>query len=173
MDCLSFQHVWTDTGLRGGSAKIKMTTSANRGWQLIVPIALLATAAMHARAAETKQSSATKANFRFSFGLSKTKPGFVQVSPTTIYSQELGYGFLEPVTLDLSANRSDFCSTKPFLFTLDVPEGNYRIKVTLGAGNSESLTTIKAESRRLLLEKPQTALGQFVTQTFTANVRHK
>ena len=43
--------------------------------------------------------------------------------------------------------------------------------VTLGDLNGTLTTTVKAELRRLLLEKVQTASGQFATRTFTVNTR--
>ena len=86
--------------------------------------------------------------------------------------QERGYGFVEPVILDAKRG-ADFCSTKPFLFTVDVPEGNYRIRATLGAKSSESITTIKAEARRLMVERVRTRPGDFAIPTFTVNVRYK
>ena len=60
--------------------------------------------------------------------------------------------------------RGDFIySDKPFLFSVKVPEGNYRVTVTLGDAAGESLTTIKAELRRLMLEKVHTDSGKFKT----------
>ncbi len=52
-----------------------------------------------------------------------------------------------------------------------VPEGNYNVTVTLGDAQEETTTTIKAELRRLMLERVQTARGKFVARTFTVNVR--
>jgi lysophospholipase L1-like esterase len=52
-----------------------------------------------------------------------------------------------------------------------VPEGNYRVTVTLGDPTADAITTVKAESRRLMLERIRTAAGKFETRTFTVNVR--
>ena len=67
----------------------------------------------------------------------------------------------------LEANRD-----RPFFFSVDLPEGNYNVKVTLGDRDGESATTVKAESRRLMLERVQTPRGEFVTRTFTVNIRN-
>ena len=57
----------------------------------------------------------------------------------------------------------DFCTSgAPFRFVVDLPEGNYRVTVTLGDADGESLTTVRAESRRLMLEHVATARGEFV-----------
>jgi lysophospholipase L1-like esterase len=117
-------------------------------------------------------------NLRFDFGPGKVAAGYTQVLASTVYSQELGYGF-EPGAsiscLDRSgkdALRGDFCtSDKPFYFSVALPEGNYQVTVTLGDAQSETTTTIKAELRRLMIERVQTARGKFVTRTFTVNLR--
>ena len=59
----------------------------------------------------------------------------------------------------------------PARFVVDLPEGNYRVTVTLGDSGGESLTTVKAESRRLVLEHVATARGEFVVRSFTVNIR--
>ncbi len=57
------------------------------------------------------------------------------------------------------------------LFSVAVPEGNYRVTVRLGDARAHSRTTVKAESRRLMLRAITTAPGQFVTASFVVNVR--
>jgi len=115
---------------------------------------------------------------KFDFGPGKVAPGYTQVLANTIYSKELGFGFepgAEVACLDRGGKdslRSDLCtSNKPFYFSVALPEGNYDVVVTLGDAESETTTTIKAELRRLMLEKVETARGKFATRTFTVNVR--
>ena len=68
--------------------------------------------------------------------------------------------------------RSSVCaSEQPFFFSVALPEGNYTVTVTLGGGERESATTVKSESRRLMLENVPTRAGEFITRTFTANIR--
>ena len=59
---------------------------------------------------------------------------------------------------------------QPFYFSIPVPEGNYRVTVVLG-GSQASVTTVRAEARRLMLEKIPTAAGKTVTRQFDVNVR--
>ena len=56
-------------------------------------------------------------------------------------------------------------------FSLSVPEGNYKVTITLGRADGDSVTTVKAELRRLTLENVETKNGKFATRTFTVNVR--
>src|SRR3954469_17795380 len=91
----------------------------------------LATAA----AAAPAQSAAP---LKFDFG-GKAAPGYTSVSPTTSYTKDRGFGF-EPgervvrVGHDGGDPLRDGCCTgdRPFYFSVAVPEGNYRVTVTLG-----------------------------------------
>ena len=107
-------------------------------------------------------------------------PGYIKVLPETVYTDELGYGF-EPgaslTAVDRGGSdpvRGDFITTgnPPFYFSVKVPtEGNYRVTVVLGDSSDESTTTVKAEIRRLMLERIHTAPGKFETRSFIVNVR--
>lgn len=117
-------------------------------------------------------------SFKFDFGSGKVAPGYIQVLPTTVYTQELGYGFdlaSKVSAVDRGGDdalRSDFCtSDRPFFFSVKVPEGNYQVTVVLGDLVGATTNTIKAESRRLMLENVVTAPDKFETRTFTVNVR--
>jgi lysophospholipase L1-like esterase len=116
--------------------------------------------------------------FKFAFGPSQTAPGYIQVLPSDTYTKLRGYGFDKGSGITAvdrggdDALRSGFItSDKPFFFTVDLPEGNYNVTVTLGDRRGKSITTVKAESRRLMLERVETAAGQFQTRTFTVNIR--
>jgi lysophospholipase L1-like esterase len=117
-------------------------------------------------------------SFKFQFGAATAAPGYTLVPPERLYSKESGYGF-EPgptvtsVTQDAAdpLRRGAVTSSQPFLFSVAVPEGNYRVAVTLGDPKADAITTVKAESRRLMLERVRTAAGQFETRAFTVNVR--
>ena len=123
-------------------------------------------------------AQAEKTGFKFDFGSGKVVSGYTQILPDTVYSEHRGYGF-EPgaqiAAVDRSADdvlKGDFCtSDQPFYFSVKLPEGNYKVTVTLGDGAGESTTTIKAELRRLMLEKVQTVPGKFETRTFMVNTR--
>jgi lysophospholipase L1-like esterase len=127
----------------------------------------------------TAQSPANKTVFKFDFGPGKVAQGYTQVLPTTLYSDDLGYGF-EPGAMVSGVDRggddslhSDFITSDlPFFFSVKLPEGNYNVTVTFGDLGGESVATVKSESRRLMLERVQTAFGKFETRTFTVNVRN-
>jgi lysophospholipase L1-like esterase len=116
--------------------------------------------------------------WKFDFGPGKIQPGYTQVLPGTAYTSERGYGF--EFNTDLSYKsytgkdplRDDYItSAKPFYFSIRLPEGNYNVKVILGDKEGSSLTTIKAECRRLMVEKVETVKGKFTTCEFTVHIR--
>ena len=115
---------------------------------------------------------------KFDFGNGKKEQGFQQVTGKMIYNEERGFGFIcEDSIRDVIRKgndkiKQDFCtSNKPFYFVTDLPEGFYEIKITFGDKDSSSVTTVKAESRRLMLEKIETSKGEFITKSINVNVR--
>lgn len=87
------------------------------------------------------------------------------LGPTTgEFSAERGYGF-DLATLP-TAQRTTF------FFSVAVPEGNYRVTATLGDDKVATATTIKAESRRLMVENATTQPGETIARSFIVNVRN-
>jgi lysophospholipase L1-like esterase len=100
--------------------------------------------------------------WQFAFGPAKAPPGYTPVGADAVYTPARGYG-LEP------GGRPD--GSQPFYFSVDLPEGNYTVTVTLGDDKAAATTTVKSELRRLMLENVRTKPGETVTKTFTVNVR--
>ena len=61
-------------------------------------------------------------------------------------------------------------SASSFFFSVPLAEGNYRVQVELG-GPQASVTTVKAEGRRLMLLDVSTAAGGRMVKSFAVNVR--
>jgi len=108
-------------------------------------------------------------NLKFDFGSATIKPGHKQVLANTTYNKEIGYGF-EPGAV-VSCATTGCSSDKPFFFSAALPEGNYSVAVTFGDLKTPSVTTVKAELRRLMVEKIETSPGKFETRTFNVNLR--
>ncbi|HEX8774111.1 MAG TPA: rhamnogalacturonan acetylesterase [Pyrinomonadaceae bacterium] len=131
-----------------------------------------------AKPASKARAQGNRTVWRFDFGPGRVAAGYRQVLATTVYSKETGYGFepgAEIQCVDRGGRddlRSDLCaSDKPFYFSAALPEGNYNVTVTFGDKNGETTATVKAELRRLMVEKVHTARGKFETRTFTVNIR--
>jgi lysophospholipase L1-like esterase len=121
---------------------------------------------------------AQQTSYKFSFNPAKEIPGYIQVTPLQKYSAETGYGFdfgTIPFAVDRGGKKpltSGFCSSdKPFFFSVKLPEGNYNVSIITGDLKEPSMTTVRAESRRLIFEKIKTKPGKFQTLTTTINIR--
>ena len=82
-----------------------------------------------------------------------------------VFTPERGYGFDLGTTPEVPGGA--------FYFSVAVPEGNWRVTVTFGDPVVASDNTVKAESRRLMVEHVPTAPGEFVTRSFIVNVRNR
>ncbi|RYD76113.1 MAG: rhamnogalacturonan acetylesterase, partial [Verrucomicrobiaceae bacterium] len=102
------------------------------------------------------------AEFRYDFQPGKAQEGYTQVAPETLYEVERGFGFLEAAAS---------APNKPRVFAVAVEEGNYDVTMRFGHPANATSTTIKAESRRLMIEKVETSPGEFEIRKFTVNVR--
>ena len=80
-----------------------------------------------------------------------------------VYSDATGYGY------DIIAAPKKAGQT--FFFSVKVPDGNYRVSVVLGSKKADAITTVRAESRRLMVENCATKKRQQKTYTFIVNKR--
>lgn len=63
------------------------------------------------------------------------------------------------------------CSSDvPFFISFPAADGNYRVTIELG-GNAAARTTVRAESRRLMIQQEETKAAQHKTESFVVNVR--
>ena len=60
-------------------------------------------------------------------------------------------------------------SQQPFNFSVAVPDGNYRVTVTLGNKKKAGQTVVRAESRRHYVDEVKTKKGKFETVQFIVN----
>jgi lysophospholipase L1-like esterase len=114
--------------------------------------------------------ASAQTSFKFAFG-DKTEPGWIQVSPTNLYSANSGYGFESGADVSVPAGGNYAASDRPFYFSVKVPEGNYRVTALFGDGTGQSVMTVKAELRRLMLDKVAVPPGGKTSRTFIVNIR--
>lgn len=96
----------------------------------------------------------------------------IQVKPTDTYSDSKGYGYDFQYVIDAARKQqteSFRLSDGIFYFSVAVPDGNYKVTVTLGSKKKAGSTTVRAESRRLYVQDAQTKKGEFKTYTFIVN----
>ncbi|MDD3079552.1 MAG: rhamnogalacturonan acetylesterase [Paludibacter sp.] len=95
-------------------------------------------------------------------------------SNKTIYNYGRGDNVKYKITLYGKSEqkiKNTFCANKPFVFETKLPESHYKIKITFGGAPFETSTTVKVESRRLMLENVVTKAGKFLTKTVVVDVR--
>lgn len=103
--------------------------------------------------------------FKFDFTTGKTAAaGYQKVTSQSIYDGNSGYGY----DFDTQWNGR---SSEPFFFSVDVPDGNYRVTITLGSKRQAGSTTVRGESRRLYINNVATRKGEFIEKTFIVNKR--
>ena len=141
-----------------------------------VGLALLYLVLTLAAACDVDAKQVLAGPLEFSFGA--PMPGHILVTEGMVYSSQAGFGFEAGTALKSvhgtgteSAQSHAVASDKPFFFSVAVPEGNYKVTVTLGNPLAASETTVLAELRRLMLQQIHTDAGQFQTRSFIVNVR--
>jgi lysophospholipase L1-like esterase len=122
--------------------------------------------------------SATNSTWKFDFGSGKAPSGYTAVKASNKYNAATGFGFEGIATVkDVNAGGKDplsdayVTSDKPFCFSVKVPEGNYNVKVILGDKNGTSDVAVRAECRRMMINRLQTKKGEVKTVEFTLHIR--
>ncbi len=108
---------------------------------------------------------AEKEDYLFTFSYPGLDGEVVKITPENSYTTETGYGFdLQPAP--------DGESDAPFYFSVDVPDGNYKVTVKLGSDRDAGKTTVRAESRRLFIDNLETRAGEVKECSFVVNKRN-
>lgn len=118
------------------------------------------------------------AQHRWHFDCSRAKPAAseIHLSAASIYSDASVYNAVAPeFGFDLDTLPSSFaagsCSgIQPFYFSIATPDGNYQVTIVLG-GPIASTTTVRAESRRLLVDQMEINAEHSRRVVFNVNVR--
>ncbi len=135
--------------------------------KLILSVLLIASVV----SAQTTEKSFSK---KYVFGNIKTSEGTTKIDTTGKYSDTKGYGLTTFGSLKTNfkdAKTSFIASNKPFYFSVRLPEGHYKVILTLGGSPEGSSTTVKAESRRLMLENIKTEQNRTEQKTIIVDVR--
>ena len=115
-------------------------------------------------------------SYSFVFGKQKGVTNAIIINDKSIYNDASGFGFdfkTMPNFIKKSKVGAYVSSDKAFYFSANVPEGNYQIKVRITNPNGQSKTTVKAESRRLMLENITPQQGSVKEEVFIVNVKSR
>lgn len=113
----------------------------------------------------------TAISSEFVFGKEDVENSKISLVSKLSYTNDLGYGFDFNTFSKVTFNDDGFISLNPVYFSVQLPEGNYKVTVALGSKAYASKTTIKAESRRLMLNQIEVAKSKEQTLSFIVNVR--
>jgi lysophospholipase L1-like esterase len=108
--------------------------------------------------------------FYFGKKVKKSKQVTV-VNKSVPFDSAVGYGFDFNTATNVTWNQTSFATEAPTYFSVQLPEGNYQVSVTFGSATKNTNTTIKSESRRLMLDQQLLKKGETATKTFNVNVR--
>ena len=100
-------------------------------------------------------------SFNFTFG-QKSKTA-TNITAADSFSVAKGYGY-DFINIPRKA-------ATPFYFSVNVPDGNYKVTVRLGSKKAKASTSVRAESRRLFVENVATKKGEFKEFSFVVNKR--
>lgn len=123
--------------------------------------------------------SAPAFKLQYSFG-PKPVPGFTQVRPGDAYNPSRTYGFDlgSKVAVVERAGGASLAggftvgeNGRPFFFSTRLGEGAYRVDVTLGDSERETVATVKSETRRLMLEEVRVPAGERRRHSFFVHLR--
>ncbi len=117
---------------------------------------------------------AAQLNQKFVFSHHLKVRGATYISRQDLYDPVKGYGWEPESWLDTTASYPAVAGpviSRPIYFSVNLPEGNYDVRLVLGDEKQRSVTTVKVENRRLMLERIETAPGKFNTQWFTVHIR--
>lgn len=97
---------------------------------------------------------------------------FDMTQPQPAYSDARGYGWdmLQYAPAPTAAESRNGLG-RPAYFSVRVPDGNYRVTLTLGSRRKAASTVVRAESRRLMAEATPTRRGELRELCFVVNKR--
>ncbi len=148
---------------RNASHQGSLHTPRHRFYRTLLPLA-----ALYLSTALAAHSEAQLNPNLMKYACGPANRMFATLSPTTRFTDTTaGFDLVASPTITGKACTSD----KPFFFSVPIPEGSYRITLVLG-GPQASVTTVRAEGRRLILEKIVTRPNESVTKIFDTNVRY-
>jgi lysophospholipase L1-like esterase len=117
---------------------------------------------------------AQTSSWHFRFNPSSESDGGILVLPAHRYSAARGFGYETQVSEASSGAQSvkpDPSESQSWSFSVKLPEGTYRVFVSLEAPDVASAITIKAETRRLMVESATTRPGSQSEHQFLVNIR--
>ena len=90
---------------------------------------------------------------------------FDMTKPQPNYNEDTGFGY-DRNTIAISKKQK-----QPMFFSVRVPEGDYKVTVTIGSHQYAGVTCLRSETRRMVIERMMTKKGELQDVTFNVNIR--
>ncbi|WP_412964776.1 fibronectin type III domain-containing protein [Metabacillus niabensis] len=111
--------------------------------------------------------------FKFDFGTedSAVMEGYTKVTPASVYSAEKKYGFVDTTKVTATDRgttdplKSDFVTTTETPFQVDLPNGDYTVKVVAGDESENTVIGVKAENIQKVQDTTINA-GEYAERSF-------
>lgn len=146
--------------------------------KIILPLILISFIILSSACFAQQKNQSQTQQWKFDFGTAKVATGYTPVDASTYYSDQTGYGFEKGSSINMvnrggaNALADGFVTAdKPFYFSVKVPESNYNVKIILGDKKGTSDAAIRAECRRMMVNRLQTKKGETKTIEFTLHIR--
>ena len=76
-----------------------------------------------------------------------------------------------PMSMTAQSFEVDMSKQTPNSYSVEVPDGNYKVTVVLGSKKKAAKTVVRAEARRLMVDEVATKKGEFKMVQFVVNKR--
>ena len=120
----------------------------------------------------SKKKTKTTETKVFNFESIKKKNNFINVFSPIRYEENIGYGFDFETAVHAGFTSTGLHIEKNIYFSVKIPEGNYKVKITLGNDKKDDTITVKAESRRIMVNQFLVKKGKSTEAVFNVNVRN-
>ncbi|MBE8721862.1 rhamnogalacturonan acetylesterase [Sphingobacterium pedocola] len=108
------------------------------------------------------------------FSFSKNSRSQITIKHPLVYESKAGYGFdlgTEGNLAIVKGKKGYLSSNKPFYFSAQVPEGNYKITITYKNIGKTYISTVRSESRRLQLENEKIDHKTGLQRSFVVHIK--
>lgn len=139
---------------------------------LLVALCICLPNTFFAKTSNANNQGIEKNSHFFYFGTTVKPAKGILIKTPLLYTPSAGYGFDFGSVSNVTITPKGFTTEKPTYFSAALPEGNYSVEITIGSDEKASNLTIKAESRRLMLNQFSIKKGGQVTKTFNVNIRN-
>lgn len=96
---------------------------------------------------------------------------YTPVSSAQLWNQNYGFDF--NTASGVQMQKKGIIADSSVYFSVSLPAGNYAVSIVFGSENTSSINSVKAESKRLMVNQLELKKGQFEALEFTVHLQTK